>query len=155
MTAASCYLFRGLPAEKMAVIDPIGIPQNIACGQWLFHRADKARKIYLVEEGAIELVMPVAPDIEVPVALIRPGNDCVGIGALLEPYTYTLSARCKESSRLVAIAGNDLRSLFKSDPDCGQIVMTNLAQRLLERLVDTREEVKIHLMNLIQSATLT
>ncbi len=155
MTAASCYLFRGLPAEKIKAIDAIGIPQSIACGEWLFHRADKARKIYLVEEGAIELVMPVEPDIEVPVALIRSGDDCVGVGALLEPYTYTLSARCMESSRLVAIAGNDLRSLFNSDPDCGQIVMTNLAQRLLERLVDTREEVKIYFMNLIQSATLT
>lgn len=31
--------------------------------------------------------------------------------------------------------------------------MTNLAQRLLERLRETREEVKIHFMNLIQSAT--
>lgn len=153
MTVASCYLFRGLPAAKMKVIDAMSNPQTIAPGQWLFHKADEAQHIYLVSEGAIELLMPVEPNIEVPVALIRPGDDCVGVGALLAPYTYTLSARCQEPSRLIAIAGNDLRSLFKSDPEFGHTVMANLAQRLLDRLVNSREEVKIHFMNLIQSAT--
>ncbi len=153
MTVASCYLFRGLSAEKMKAIDAICLPQTIASGQWLFHKADQARNIYLVEEGAIELVMPVEPDVEVPVAMIRPGNDCVGVGALLEPYTYTLSARCQDPCRLMAIAGNDLRSLFRSDPEFGHTVMANLAQYLLDRLVNTREEVKLHFMNLIRSAT--
>jgi CRP-like cAMP-binding protein len=59
MTAASCYLFCGLPAEKMNAIDAFCIPQTIACGQRLCHKADKAGNIYLVKEGAIELVMPV------------------------------------------------------------------------------------------------
>ncbi len=100
MTVASCYLFRGLPAEKIKAIDTICMPQTLASGLWLYPKAEQARNIYLLEEGAVELLEPVEPDIEVPVALIRPGNDCVGIGALLEPYTYTLSARSKEPSRL-------------------------------------------------------
>ena len=153
MTVASCYLFRDLPAEKIDTILAISQPQNIKAGEWLFHKADKADHIYLVEEGAIELLMPVEPSIEVPVALIRPGNGCVGIGALLEPYTYTLSARCKEDSHLTVIKSGDLWAEFKSDPDFGRTVMANLAQRLLDRLVETREEVKIHFINLIQSAT--
>jgi CRP-like cAMP-binding protein len=153
MSVASCYLFRGLAGDKVTAIQSIAITQTVSPGQWLFHKEEDAGYIYLVDEGAIELVMPVDPNIEVPVALIRPGNGCVGIGALLEPYTYTLSARCKEKSRLTVIAGDDLRSLFRSDPEFGKIVMNNLAQRLLERLIETREEVKIHFMNLIQSAT--
>lgn len=153
MTAASCYLFRDLPDEKMAALDPITRVEKVPAGQWLFQKGDPAEFIYLVEEGAIELIMPVDPNIEIPVALIRPGNGCVGVGALLEPYRYTLSARCKENSRLTVIAGADLKILFHDDPSFGHTVMTNLAQRLLERLRETREEVKIHFMNLIQSAT--
>ncbi len=153
MTAASCYLFRNLSAEKIKAISAISCPQTVQKDQWLFHKADRAKNIYMVEEGAIELVMPVEPDIEIPVALIRPGNGCVGVGALLEPYVYTLSARCKEVSRLTVISGNDLHALFQSDPEFGCVVMNNLAQRLIERLTETREEVKIHFMNLIQSAT--
>jgi CRP-like cAMP-binding protein len=155
MTAASCYLFHGLSTEKMNTIGEISHVQNFKAGKWLFHKSDKATHIYLVEEGAIELLMPVKPEIEVPVALIRPGNGCVGIGALLEPYTYTLSARCTVDSLLTAIKSDDLLAAFKSEPDFGRTVMGNLAQRLLDRLVETREEVRIHFMNLIESATLS
>jgi CRP-like cAMP-binding protein len=153
MTVSSCYLFHNVPEEKMARLEPISQVQTASAGQWLFHKGDRAEAIYLVEDGAIELLMPVDPDIEIPVALIRPGNGCVGVGALLEPYTYTLSARCKQNSLLTVITGADLQKLSKEDPVFGHIVMTNLAQRLLERLRETREEVKIHFMNLIQSAT--
>ena len=153
MTAASCYLFRDLPAEKIKAIYDISRSQDIPAGQWLFHKSDAAAHIYLVEKGAIELLMPVEPDIEVPVALIRPGNGCVGIGALLKPYTYTLSARSKEISHLTEIPSSEMRALFANDPDFGCAVMGNLAQRLLDRLVETREEVKLHFINLIQSAT--
>jgi CRP-like cAMP-binding protein len=153
MTAASCYLFRDLPAEKIKAIYDISRSQDIPAGQWLFHKSDAAAHIYLVEKGAIELLMPVEPDIEVPVALIRTGNGCVGIGALLEPYIYTLSARSKEDSRLTVIGSNALLALFRSDPAFGRTVMANLAQRLLDRLVETREECRLHFLNLIQSAT--
>jgi len=153
MTTASCYLFRDLPVEKLQALDAISKSRSMREGEWLFHKAEPAGHIYLVEDGAIELVMPVDPNIEIPVALIRPGNGCVGVGALVEPYRYTLSARCKMDSRLTVIAGADLRHLFETDPKFGSAVMTNLAQRLLERLLETREEIKIHFMNLIQSAT--
>lgn len=153
MTAASCYLFRNLPEDKIKALDALSRSRTGPEGEWLFHKGDPAEYIYLVEDGAVELVMPVEPQIEIPVALIRPGNGCVGVGALVEPYDYTLSARCKVASQLTVIAGADLRRLFDTDPEMGGIVMTNLAQRLLERLLETREEIKIHFMNLIQSAT--
>jgi CRP-like cAMP-binding protein len=153
MTAATCYLFHDLPGDKLDAIDAISRSEACPGGQWLFHKAERADLIYLVQEGAIELIMPVEPNIEIPVALIRPGNGCVGVGALLAPYRYTLSARCKEDSRLTVIASADLHKLFQTDPEFGNTVMTNLAQRLLDRLKETREEVKIHFMNLIQSAT--
>jgi CRP-like cAMP-binding protein len=137
----------------MNALSAISKTHTVQKGQWVYHKAESAEHIYLVEEGAIELVMPVEPDIEIPVALIRPGNGCVGVAALLDPYIYTLSARCKEDSRLTVIVGADLLALFENDPEFGSTVMTNLAQRLLERLRETREEVKIHFMNLIQSAT--
>jgi CRP-like cAMP-binding protein len=153
MAPASCYLFRDIPDDKIGFLEAISQVKSAAAGQWLFHKDDFAEKIYLVEKGAIELLMPVDPDIEIPVALIRPGNGCLGVGALLEPYLYSLSARCKEDSLLTIITSAALLSLFRTDPEFGHIVMTNLAQRLLERLRETREEVKIHFMNLIQSAT--
>jgi CRP-like cAMP-binding protein len=153
MTAASCYLFRGLSEEKMDAIYALAASRTVHQGEWLFHKADPAEHIFLVEDGAIELILPVEPNIEIPVALIRPGNGCVGVGALVEPYRYTLSARCRVDSHLTSFSGHELRRLFQADPVFGSTVMTNLAQRLQERLLETREEIKLHFMNLIQSAT--
>ena len=153
MTAASCYLFRGLPEDKLRAVDAIAASRTVPQGEWLFHKAAAADHIYLVEDGAVELILPVNPNLEIPVAMIRPGNGCIGVGALVEPYVYTLSARCKVDSRLTQMAGAELRRLLQEDPVFGRAVMTNLAQRLQERLLETREEIKIHFMNLIQSAT--
>ena len=78
MTAASCYLFRNISAKKMrSLVEPISRTEGVTAGQWLFHKNDFAEKIYMVERGAVELVMPVNHDIEIPVTLIRPGNGCV------------------------------------------------------------------------------
>lgn len=153
MTGSSCYLFQSLPEEKLATIAAMSGSQKIVAGDWLLHKDDHADYIYLVEEGAIELIMPVNTDIEIPVALIRPGNGCVGVSALIKPYVYTLSARCKDDARLTAIPSADLRGLFQSDPEFGWTVMSNLAQRLLERLGETRQEIRLHFLNLIQAAT--
>ena len=78
MPADSCYLFRNLPTEKIEAISAISRPQTIQKDQWLFHKADSAKKIYMVDAGAIELVMPVEPDIQIPVALIRSEERRVG-----------------------------------------------------------------------------
>ena len=153
MTAASCYLFRNLPEEKLKAIRSVSRLRTAPADEWLFNKGDRAELIFQVEEGAIELLMPVDPDIEIPVALIRPGNGCVGVGALVEPYVYSLSARCKVETRLTVIAAADLFRFFRKDPEFAASVMTNLAQRLLERLGETREEIKIHFVNLIRSAT--
>jgi len=153
MTTASCYLFRGLSDEKMRTVHKLFAPRTVSQGEWLFNKTDPAEHIFLVKDGAIELLLPVDPNVEVPVALIRPGNGCVGVGALVAPYRYTLSARAKDDSHLTMISALELRRLFQSDPVFGRTVMTNLAQRLQERLLETREEIRLHFMNLIQSAT--
>jgi sRNA-binding regulator protein Hfq len=39
------------------------------------------------------------------------------------------------------------------DSEMRCIIMTNLATKLLNRLKETRQEVKIHFMNLVRSVT--
>ena len=106
MTAASCYLFRGLPSEKMNTIGEISHLQNIKAGEWLFHKSDKAAHIYLVEEGAIELLMPVEPAIEDRL------RAALGRGELRRP----IRAAAQDPFRRVApgIIGQDLGPVRES-----------------------------------------
>jgi CRP-like cAMP-binding protein len=121
-------------------------------GQWLFHKDQEADKLYLVKGGAVELLIKVQDTIEIPIAIMRPNNGCVGISALVDPFRYTLSARCTEDSTLLVIKREDLQALMCKDHELGCVMMNNLAQKLLARLTENRQELKIHFLNLVRAA---
>ena len=153
MQLPSCYLFQNLSAPQMDSLTAITIEEQFQKGKWLFYKDQMADKIYLVKKGAVELLIKVQDTIEIPIAIMRPDNGCVGIGALVEPFRYTLSARCTDDSTLLAMKREDLQALMRKDHELGCIIMKNLAQKLLVRLTETRKEMKIHFLNLVRSAT--
>jgi CRP-like cAMP-binding protein len=75
------------------------------------------------------------------------------MAALVEPFRYTLSARAAQDSNLLVFRRADLEALKEDDPGLVCIMMNNLAQKLLARLRENRQELKIHFMNLVRSAT--
>jgi CRP-like cAMP-binding protein len=153
MPLNSCYLFQGLPQSQIERIAAIAREQQFEKGQWLFHEGREAKHLYLVKDGAVELVIKVEDAIEIPIAIIRPNNGSLGVGALIEPYRYSLSARCLDDSTLSVIGRTKLHELMDADSEMRCIIMTNLATKLLNRLKETRQEVKIHFMNLVRSVT--
>jgi CRP-like cAMP-binding protein len=153
MPLNSCYLFQGLPQSQIERIVAITREQQYQKGQWLFHEEQEATHLYLVKSGAVELVIKVEDTIEIPIAVVRPDNGCLGVSALIDPYQYSLSARCLDDSTLLAISQTQLVELMNADAELHRIVMANLAKKLLNRLKETRQEVKIHFMNLVRSVT--
>ena len=153
MPLTSCYLFEGLSQSQIERIIAITREQQFQKDQWLFHEEQEATNLYLVKGGAVELVIKVEDAIEIPIAIIRPKNGCLGVGALVEPYIYSLSARCLDDSTLMVIGKTQLHELMQADAELHRLIMTNLAKKLLNRLKETRQEVKIHFMNLVRSVT--
>ena len=153
MPLNSCYLFQGLAQSQIERIVAITREQQFQKGQWLFLEGQEAKHLYLVKDGAVELVIKVEDVIEIPIAIIRPNDGCLGIGALVEPYLYSLSARCLDDSTLLVIPKTQLHELMHADSELHCAIMTNLAKKLLNRLKETRQEVKIHFMNLVRSVT--
>ena len=153
MNLRSCYLFQGLSQTQIEQINAVTIEQQIPKNQWLFHEGHEAKHIYLLKAGTIELFIKVEKSIEIPITVIRPKNGCVGVGALVEPYLYSPSARCIDDSTLLVVKQTDLNQLMRNDSEMHCTIMTNLAQKLLNRLKETRQEVKIHFMNLVRSVT--
>jgi CRP/FNR family cyclic AMP-dependent transcriptional regulator len=153
MPLNSCFLFAGLSQSQIERIAAITQEQQFQKDQWLFHEGQEAKHLYLVKDGAVELVIKVEDAIEIPIAIIRPDNGSLGVGALIEPYLYSLSGRCMDDSTLSVIARTQLHELMDDDSEMRCIIMTNLAKKLLNRLKETRQEVKIHFMNLVRSVT--
>ena len=153
MPFSSCYLFERMSASQLERIEAIASEQKIQKGQWLFREDDEAENFYLIKEGAIELLTLVDEKIEIPISMVRGKNGCFGISALVPPFRYTLSARAAQNSNLLVFRRADLEKLKQDDPGLVCIIMNNLAQKLLARLKETRQELKIHFMNLVRSAT--
>jgi len=153
MPLNSCFLFTGLSPSQIERIAAITQEQQFQKDQWLFHEGQEAKHLYLVKDGAVELVIKVEDAIEIPIAIIRPDNGSLGVGALIEPYRYSLSGRCLDDSTLSVIARTQLHELMDDDSELRCIIMTNLSKKLFNRLKETRQEVKIHFMNLVRSVT--
>ncbi len=153
MPLSSCYLFDRLSETQLQRVLAISREQKIQEGKWLFREDEEARHFYLIKEGAIELLTLVDEKIEIPIAMVRAKNGCFGISALVSPFRYSLSARAARDSNLLVFKREDLEKLKQEDPGLVCVMMNNLAQKLLERLKESRKEIKLHFMNLVRSVT--
>jgi CRP-like cAMP-binding protein len=151
MELFSCYLCKGITASQMERLAGVAREISVPPGSWLFQEGMEAGDFYVLKEGAVELLTQVDDAFELPLSILRTPGDCFGSSAIISPYTYSVSARSAEDSVVFAVARRSLLRLFQDDPEFGYIVMTNVAQHLLDRLRETRQELKTHFRTLIQS----
>ena len=149
---SSCYLFKGLSEHRLQRLKTITKETPIQKGQWLMLEGKKAEELFVVKEGAVELLSKVEDDFELPIAMLRDPGECTGTSSLVAPYEYSLSARCAEDSTLLVIQQADLKKLIQEDHQFGCTLMENLAQHLLDRLKETRDELRIHFKTILKSA---
>jgi len=149
--SGSCFLFEGLTHQQMDSFDVITAPRQIDKDQWLFHEGEPANALYVLSSGAIELVTSVDKGFELPIKMLRSIGDCCGLGALLNPYVYNLSARCAKDAHLLLIKKEDLESVFQQDNQLGLAIMSNMSRHLLGRLTEARRELRIHFKTLSDS----
>jgi CRP-like cAMP-binding protein len=151
MDSSFAHLFRGLNEGQMKKIMAIGKEITMKKGQQIFKEAQEANGVYVLRSGAVELLTAVEKDFDLPISLLREPGDVFGSSALVPPYQYSLSARCAEDVILFRMETKSLRKLGSEDHDIGCQLMTNLAAYFLERLKETRQEVKIHFKTLLSS----
>jgi CRP-like cAMP-binding protein len=151
MPLSSSFLFKGLSESQLqrltSAVKEIQIPK----GQWLFQEGNVADRIYINKSGAVEMLTKVNGDYELPIKIIRSKGGCFGTSALVPPYEYSLSAKCAEDAVLLEIRREDLEKISQEDSVLGCAIMKNLAQHLLDRLKETRQELKIHFKTLFRS----
>ena len=151
MQLSSCYLFNGLSEAQLDSLIAIGNETRIRKDQWLFREDEAAEHMFILKDGAVELLTTVENDIELPITIVRTPGNCFGTSTLVPPHQYSLSARGVEDGTLLAIKRVDIEKLIKQDLELGCIVLTNLAKHFLDRLKETRQELKIHFKTIFKS----
>jgi CRP-like cAMP-binding protein len=151
MGLSSTFLFKSLSEGQLQRLMATAKEVQIQKGQWLFQEGETADRVYILKSGAVEMLTKVDDTFELPIRIIRSQWGCFGISSLVPPYEYSLSSRCVEDAVLMEFRREDLQHLTREDSTIGCTMMTNLAQHLLARLKETRQEVKIHFKTLFRS----
>ena len=151
MNFRPCYLFDDLTDKHVNQVISITRKITVKKGQRIFTEDEEATALYIIEEGTVELMTRIEDDFEMPITILRKPGDCFGTSALIAPHVYSLSARCVADGALLAIERTALQQLMMKDHEVGCTMMKNLAQHYLERLKQTRQELRIHFRTLFRS----
>jgi CRP-like cAMP-binding protein len=147
----SGYLFKGLSKPQLDVVARIAKECSVEIGNEIFKEGEEAEKLFILRKGAVELATTVEKGFELPIALLRTPGDIFGSSALVPPFKYNLSAYSTEGCILLTIGQTDLLGLMNEDHALERTVLMNLAAHFLDRLKETRDELKIHFKILLKS----
>jgi CRP/FNR family cyclic AMP-dependent transcriptional regulator len=147
----SGYLFKGMSKAQVDAIARIAKECSVEVGKEVFKEGEEAGNLFILREGAVELTTTVEKGFELPIALLRTPGDIFGASALVPPFKYSLSARCAESGTLLTIGRTGLLGLMNEDHTLERTVLMNLVAYFLDRLKETRHELKIHFNILLKS----
>jgi CRP-like cAMP-binding protein len=113
--------------------------RNYGEGDSCFLQGRKATELYLCRNGTVDVTVqihePWGMEVTVHTAMAK---ELFGWSAMLEPYTYTASAKCQEGTEVICINRSDLIDYFKKNPEAGYLVMTNLGAVIGSRLTESR-----------------
>jgi len=141
-TLKSSDVFGGLETGHLEKVSVLCRGGSFREGMMIFKEGDEAAEFYVLTDGRVVLEMevqpvPSRPAIPTAVEVVTKG-ECFAWSALVEPYVYTLSARCMTNCTVLAIRGDLLRKAMADDTGLGYEVMKKLAKLISLRLVHTR-----------------
>jgi CRP/FNR family cyclic AMP-dependent transcriptional regulator len=151
---SSCYLFKGLSESQLLRLSAITKEIQIKKDLFIMKEGGQAKELFVLKEGAVELLTKVEDGFELPIAILRNPGDCTGTSSLVAPYLYSLSSRCVKDSKMLVLKKPALKKLMREDHELGSIIMENLAQHQLNRLKETRQELKVHFKTIFRSTQL-
>ena len=133
---------KGFSDGELEKFAEIATEESYKAGFQVYKKGDPAKNLYLVEEGKIIMVMEsymgtAKPPMQVTVDVVTKG-DAMGWSSVVEPYVYTLGARCIDNAKVIAFDGEKLRKLINKDSALGFKFMHATAKVIATRLTHTQ-----------------
>ena len=135
-------LFGGLSTSHLEKVSSLCRSGSYRQNVMIFKEGDEATEFYILTDGRVALEMdihPVADRPAIPTALeVCTKGEPLGWSALVEPYIYTMSARCLTNCTVLALKGDRFRKVMDDDVGLGYELMKRLSQVISLRLTHTR-----------------
>jgi CRP-like cAMP-binding protein len=132
MYGESAYLFQGISEETRKKI--LGIAREVffGPGDFLFREDEAAPNFFILNEGRIRL--SVGPK-QLLTYVASSVGDIIGWSSLVGNDTYTASAECLASTKVLRIEKHQLDQVLGEDPVSGMNFFKHLAGLVGRRLV--------------------
>jgi CRP-like cAMP-binding protein len=132
MLLTSVSLFSGLTERTRKAVAELAVEESRERGAFLFQGGDAADYLYVLEHGRVRLKMGGAGH----VALIMcTAGDVVGWSSMAGHATYTASAECLDSVKVMKFDRTRLAELLEKDPVSGMNFYRGLTEIIGHRLV--------------------
>lgn len=133
--------FKGFSDEELKKFTALVNEETYKAGVQVWKRGDPAKYLFLIEEGKVLMVLdtyvgPHRPPMQVTVDIVTKG-EAMGWSAVVEPYLYTLGARCIDESKVLAFDAVKLREVLSADKALGFKFMHAVARVIATRLTHT------------------
>ncbi len=132
-------IFTGLSEHALEEIARNCSQRTYKTGERCAVQGELADELGIVNDGkvAIEMRIEVAPYTQTVSLYTLTRGNMFGWSALVEPHTFTASARCIGEVRAIYIKATNLQRLFKEMPSVEHVMMKNLATIMSLRLRDS------------------
>ena len=139
-TLQSLPLFQGLDQKTLDLIVPRFEYETFQKEEIIFDQNDRARKLYILVEGRVEIRFKPEDGEQLTVTEIETGG-VFGWSAALRREVYTSGAVSVKKSTAFSVLGEELKQLCEQYPDSGVIILERLAEVIAQRLQKTHTHV--------------
>ncbi len=139
---ASSDLFKGLSDDELEKLLPLCRVEVYEAGMVIACEGEACRYVQTIESGKVALETNIAigrTSVESATIDVLSDGSNLCVSALIEPSILTDTGRCLETTTILALDSEGLRTLFEENPQLGYKVARNLAKVVSSRLQRTKE----------------
>jgi len=126
-------LFGGLPAEALQRFADQAEALHVDAGSTVFAEGEKARSLYVLREGLLDVVKRCSSGGEVHLSPIAPG-DCFGEMSFIDMQPRSATVRALQPSELWVWTYQSIHERYCQDQKCAMLLVMNIARELSRRL---------------------
>jgi len=135
-TLKNIYLFKEMTNEELGKIREICNNREVIAGQDVFHAGQKAESFFVIQQGTVKIVNTTRSGDDFQLSTLSTGSH-FGEMPFLSDDVRTATAQATESSYLIEIPYQALRSLLNEDIKMSEKFHRALARFLALRLKNT------------------
>jgi CRP/FNR family transcriptional regulator len=137
----SISFFRDLSPEALELVFDRMVHRTVPSGTMLFRKGERARGVYVLVKGRVEIYRSTADGREQVLHSEAPVQSVAEL-PVFDGGDYPASGRTAEDSELYFLALEDFQRLYREHPEIADTVIRNLGQRL-RKLVGVLEKVSL------------